>query len=397
MKLRPRRFMKHLLIAAVVLVVVAGAGGLVIMISGIVPLKASSGHWGITEAILQFSKRRSIATHALTLEAPPLDDERLVRLGGGHYGFACEPCHGSPAVQQPRIAAAMLPKPPDLRDIMHVYDTEELFYIVKHGLKFTGMPAWPAHERDDEVWPVIAFVQRLPGMDQQTYERLTGRAQATDDLVPLEDMLGPQPQVRKAIGENCARCHGVDGLGGPAGAFPVIAGQRVEYLASSLEAYARGERHSGMMEPIAARLGLDEMRAIAGYYAGLPSAGAHEGHEHGGAIEEGRRIAEEGVPERLIPACSECHGPGPQRNPHYPRLAGQHAPYIEGQLALFRRKARGGTPYHEIMHKIAGQLTEEQIRAVAAYYSSVHEQAASPVGAARPARSASSVARSSTR
>ena len=379
MRLLPEGFITHLVIAAIVLVSVSAAGGFFVMLSGIVPLKASSGHWGITEAFLQFAKRRSIATHSLMVKAPPLDDERLVRLGGGHYGFACEPCHGSPVVQQPRIAAAMLPQPPDLRKVMHIYDAEELFSIVYHGLKFTGMPAWPSLQRHDEVWPVVAFIQKLPGMDQDTYERLSGRAQATDDLVPLEDLMGPQPQMRKAITENCARCHGVDGLGGSLGAFPVIAGQRAEYLASSLEAYARGERHSGIMEPIAARLARDDMRALARYYAGLPRTGAHQGHEHGGAIEDGRRIAEHGVPERLIPACSECHGPGPQRNPHYPLLAGQHAPYIEGQLALFRRKARGGTPYHEIMHKIAGQLTEEQIRAVAAYYSSIDGHAASPV------------------
>ncbi|HVL69783.1 MAG TPA: c-type cytochrome [Vicinamibacterales bacterium] len=369
-----REKVKQLLVAAAVLAVLGIFGALFVMISGIVPIKASSGHWSITEAFLQFAKRRSVATHTVGMKVPPLDEERLVLQGGGQYGFACEPCHGSPSIQQPRIAASMLPKPPDLRRSVLTYGPEELFYIVKHGIKLTGMPAWPAGHRDDEVWAMVAFLQRLPSLEAQAYEELTGRARTIDDAVPLEELLGPTPLARKAIGENCARCHGVDGLGGPAGAFPKLAGQRAEYLAASLEAYARGARHSGVMEPIAARLGLDDMRAIGEYYARRPAAGGHAEHGHRGDP-EGRRIAEEGIPAQLIPACSECHGPAPapERNANYPLLAGQHAWYLESQLRLFRQKGRGGTRYHEIMHKIAGQLSDEQVRAVAAYYASIQQ------------------------
>ena len=85
----------------------------------------------------------------------------------------------------------------------------------------------------------------------------------------------------------------------------------------------------------------------------------------------GRRIAAEGIPGRSIPACSECHGPGRQRNRHYPRLAGQYADYLRLQLEVYRDKRRGGTKYHEIMHKFVGQLTDDHIRAVSKYYASL--------------------------
>ena len=91
-------------------------------------------------------------------------------------------------------------------------------------------------------------------------------------------------------------------------------------------------------------------------------------------VEQGRAIAERGVSERLIPACAECHGPGTQRNANYPRLGGQHAAYITQQLALFKGDRRGGTAYRKIMLKIAGQLTAEQVDAVAAYYASLQER-----------------------
>jgi cytochrome c553 len=363
---------KYLFAAAVVLVIAGIFGGLFVMISGIVPIKASSGHWPITAALLEFAKRRSVATHTLTLEAPPLGGPAMAVKGASHYDFACEPCHGSPALQQPRIASQMTPPPPDLRSAALTYDPEDLFYIVKHGIKFTGMPAWPAQQRDDEIWAMVAFLQALPNLDAAAYNRLAGIDRATaDDRLPLDDLLGPSPSVPSAVAGNCARCHGIDGRGDRTGAFPRLAGQRVEYLSASLVAYARGGRHSGIMEPVAATLGMENIEAIAKYYAGLPPGGAPPSPADPQAVERGRRIATDGVPEQLVPACSECHGPGVSRNPNYPRLAGQYADYIVLQLGLFRSHARGGTEYRNIMLKVAGQLTEEQMREVAQYYASL--------------------------
>jgi len=373
LRARAMAFLKRLMIAALVLLLIGGVGGLFVMISGIVPIKASSGHWPITAALLQFAKRRSVATHTLGVK-PPLLDERMVLQGAAHYDFACEPCHGSPALQQPRIARQMTPRPPDLRSTARTYDPQHLFYIVKHGIKFTGMPAWPARHRDDEVWAMVAFLLKMPDLDTRQYDELTGAASTTPgDLRPLEDLLGPSPRVPEAIAKNCARCHGADGLGRGLGAFPKLAGQRPAYLAASLAAYARGERHSGVMEPVAANLGTGEMREIAEYYAQLPSGGAVPGGASD-EIERGRQIATHGVPARLIPACRECHGPDQSVNQNYPRLAGQHPEYLSLQLSLFQAKRRGGTEYHTLMHKFVGQLSDEHIRAVTRYYASLEPE-----------------------
>ena len=367
-----RRAIKRLVMAAVVLAIAGLIGGVFVLVSGIVPIKASSGHWAITAALLDFAKRRSVNTHTLGMTVPPLDDRALILKGAGHYDFGCEPCHGSPVLQQPRIPAAMTPKPPDLRTAALTFDPEELFYIVKHGIKFTGMPAWPALERDDEVWAMVAFLRTLPTLEPSGYLELTGMGRtAPDDQLPLEDLSGPSGPVPDAVAENCDRCHGIDGLGRGSGAFPKLAGQRIEYLAGSLLAYARGQRHSGVMEPRAASLGADDIWTIAEYYGSLPAPGPAASSSDQQVLSLGQRIADEGIADRLIPACRECHGPSAPRNPNYPRLAGQYARYIELQLSLFQRKQRGGTPYHEIMLKVAGHLTDEHVRAVAQYYASL--------------------------
>ena len=372
MRARITRALKYLAIAAVVLLVLGAFGGLMVMISGIASIKASSRHWDITAAFLDFAKRRSVKTHTFRMKVPPLEDPALALKGAGHYDFACEPCHGSPAVQQPRIAYRMTPTPPDLMRTASTYYPEELFYIVKHGIKFTGMPSWPTQQRDDEVWAMVAFLRKLPGLDAAQYNELTGAVKAApDDKLPLEDLMGPTPPMPDAVAENCARCHGIDGLGRGTGAFPRLAGQRYEYLSASLVAYARGERHSGVMEPVAANLGADDIEAIARYYADLPPGGPAAAVTDDAEVETGRRIASEGIPERLIPACSECHGPGGQRNPHYPSLSGQYADYLRLQLEIYRDKRRGGTPYHEIMHNFVGQLTDEHVSAVSKYFASL--------------------------
>src|SRR5687768_16742032 len=89
-------------------IVIAAIG----VISGVVPIKASSGHWRITAAFLDFAKSRSVWTHSWGLDAPALDDEALIVRGAGQYETACLPCHGGPGRRLPLVMAAMTPSPP---------------------------------------------------------------------------------------------------------------------------------------------------------------------------------------------------------------------------------------------------------------------------------------------
>jgi len=358
-----RSLLKHPWLTAGAVATAIALGAAAVMISGVVPIKASSGHWWITARLLDFSKVRSVATHSLTIKAPPLDlgDPSLVLRGAGHYETGCAPCHGAPGTAVPPVMAAMTPPPPELPDHVSRWKPEQLFYIVKHGIKFTGMPAWPIQERDDEVWAMVAFLRRLPGMDAATYRALIDGASGKD--VALID--SGVPSIVRTV---CSRCHGLDGTGRGAAAFPSLAGQHAEYLERSLKAFADRRRLSGIMSAVTAALDDEVIREAVSYYARLPQR-ASEAASDRTLVARGQLIATMGVPDRSIPACSECHGPAEvPKNPAYPILASQYPEYLTAQLQLLRLRRRGGSGNENLMHVFVGRLTTEDIEAVTAFY-----------------------------
>jgi cytochrome c553 len=347
------------------LLAVLGVIGLLVAASGIIPIPASSGHWPMTRWLLVFSMRRSVALHSMRIKAPPLGERALVVKGAGAYDLSCRPCHGSPDIPHPRVAQAMLPRPPYLAPIIKEWTTPQLFYIVKHGVKFTGMPAWPAQTRDDEVWAVVAFLLELPKLDAAAYQRL---AQSRGAIPPMQTLAG----VPRSVLDTCARCHGVDGSGRGVSAFPRLAAQRRTYLFNALQAYAAGRRHSGFMEPVAAPLTAHQMREIAQYFNSVEARPTPIGARRQDAIARGMVTASRGIPTQQVPACSDCHGPSPSRkNDAYPILAGQFADYLMLQLELFQTERRGGSRYAHLMRPVAAGLTKEQMRDVALYYESL--------------------------
>jgi cytochrome c553 len=351
----------------------AACGGLLVSASGLIPIKASSGHFAITEWILQFSKERSVATHTLGLSLPPLDDPALVLKGAGQYETACQPCHGSPEHPHPVVPGAMLPPPPYLPEKVPNWEPEELFYIVKHGIKFTGMPAWPTQRRDDEIHAMVAFLLEFPKLDAQQYRELVhGAAAPSDGSTSLSELARTDPPP-VSLADSCTRCHGRDGEG-RGGAFPRLAGQRAQYSFNALQAYAQGRRPSALMQPIAAGLSEADMRKLAQHYAERPARALDRAPRRAdaAAVARGREIAERGVPEQGVPSCADCHGPNPsERNPAYPHLTGQHAAYLTLQLELLKDRRRGGSHYAHLMDKVAPRLSAKQIRDVAAYYASL--------------------------
>lgn len=340
-----------------------GALGFLVAASGVIPIRASSGHWAVTRWLLEFSKTRSVTTHTLGMEVPPLDDRDLVSKGAGAYDLSCRPCHGSPDLRSPRIAAAMLPRPPYLPDVVEKRSPAQLFYIVKHGIKFTGMPAWPALSRDDEVWSVVAFLRELRRLDAREYQRLA----RVETVPPMQSLAG----VPQSILETCARCHDLGGGWLGSRLVPRLAGQRPTYLFNALQAFATSRRHSGFMEPVAVALSTQQMQQLALYFS-RQTPPATQIRRDEGAITRGESIASRGIPTKRVPACADCHGPSPaKKNDAYPILAGQFADYLVLQLELFKAERRGGSRYAHLMRPVAAGLTERQMRDVALYYESL--------------------------
>jgi cytochrome c553 len=269
----------------------------------------------------------------------------------------------------------MLPAPPDLREAAREWSDEELFWIVRHGLKFTGMPGWTAPQRRDEVWAVVAFLRELPGMDAARYRALAlGNAEPVDLRGSAIARFGGATEALT----RCIRCHGDENSPPTSRLVPKLAGQKLAYLTMAIRFYAEDRRPSGIMQPIAAALEPDEAEAVARYYASLPAARSAPAEPplEQDRIARGQLIAVSGVPQEEIPPCLACHGAGSAAL--FPELAGQYAPYIKTQLQLWKRGLRDRTAPGAIMQAIASRLTETQVEDVAAYFASLDPPPAPP-------------------
>ncbi|MGN6390450.1 MAG: c-type cytochrome [Burkholderiaceae bacterium] len=167
----------------------------------------------------------------------------------------------------------------------------------------------------------------------------------------------------------CVSCHGAQGQGMPAGGFPRIAGQSREYLSRQLQNFANGSRNNPVMSPIAKAMTPQQMELVSEYYASLYPPGPSSTEQAGdAALQRGRTLSNVGDSGKRVQACINCHGPnGAGEQPVYPYLAGQHASYLVSVLNEWKSGARNTDPSGQ-MQTIAKRLSDDDIKAVAAYY-----------------------------
>jgi cytochrome c553 len=360
--------------------IAAGLAGLMLVVlafawSGVYSVAASHGHWALTDWFLTFVMQNSVKTRAIAVEVPQrLDDPDLVTLGAAHFHSGCAGCHGAPGVAPSLITSGMLPPPPDLASSIPKWTPAELFWIVHNGIKYTGMPAWPAPSRGDEIWAVVAFLMQLPNLDEAGYRRIAGKP-----ADPLRDAGEVASHGARPTTNTCRDCHGTEENGPPSGFVPVLHSQSAQYLTQALEAYAKGSRESGFMQPIAVELTPEEIRSLAEYYSALPRPLPREASTDSDAVKRGERIALKGIPDHDIPPCNSCHTRSAR--PSYPLLAGQNAVYLMTQLKLWKRGANRRTEAPQIMAPIAERLSDAEIEDVSTFFSQMAEPA---VGAAPP-------------
>jgi cytochrome c553 len=159
-----------------VTLIVAGftvtAGAFAIIESGVYNVAATDHHWPLTHWLIETARMRSIERHASGIIPPPgLDDPARLVFGTEHFAAHCAVCHGAPGVPPGDIARGLYPPPPNLAAAASRYTPGELFWIVRHGIKSTGMPAWNDHS-EDELWATVAFLEKLPTLDEPAYARL---------------------------------------------------------------------------------------------------------------------------------------------------------------------------------------------------------------------------------
>lgn len=305
------------------------AGAAAVVGFGLYNVSAQVGLLPGVSWVLHTTFRNSVRLRAPSMEeAPDLTDPDLIALGAGHYVTACAMCHGTPDSPRSATARAMVPQPPAITEAVANWQPNELHWIVENGVKMTGMPAWPATGRGDEVWSVVAW------------------------LVTVRQETAPRPPVEQTGAAYCRTCHGV--IGGPVPRLDILS---PDYIATQLEAYRTGLRPSGIMAQAASVIQRETFAELAAELGKTePALVAPRFPKEGEGVELARRG------NRDVPACLSCHGDDRNKGP---RLTGQPETYLSAQLRLWR----DGTYTHDpLMVAAARDLTDAEIAVLSRYF-----------------------------
>jgi mono/diheme cytochrome c family protein len=139
--------------------------------SGIYNVGADDTHTRPVYALLQTIRQRSITSRARSIEVPDLSDPVLIRQGAGNYDSMCAGCHLAPGMEDTELSKGLYPAPPAFTKA-GVGNPARHFWVIKHGIKATGMPAWGKSMEDQYIWGMVAFLQQLPRLDPDGYRAL---------------------------------------------------------------------------------------------------------------------------------------------------------------------------------------------------------------------------------
>ena len=136
-------------------------------------MAADDHHWGMTAGMIEAMRDRNVARQAGDVVVPKnLDDEKLIANGAGEFAEMCTGCHLAPSMKDTEMRKGLYPMPPNLSEQGARRSAAEQFWIVKHGLKMSGMPAWGLTHDDERIWSMVAFLQKLPSLTPEQYHEL---------------------------------------------------------------------------------------------------------------------------------------------------------------------------------------------------------------------------------
>jgi len=178
---------------------VAVASVAVFIWSGAFNIAADEPHWPLTAWLMETARDRSIAARAADVIVPALEDESQIRGGAGNYDAMCAGCHLKPGVERTEAGAGLYPPPPDLTK-RRADDAARAFWVIKHGIKMSGMPAWGRSMDDEPIWGMVAFLRQLPALTPERYREMVaasgGHSHGGQEDKPHDNgaELAPPPQ-----------------------------------------------------------------------------------------------------------------------------------------------------------------------------------------------------------
>lgn len=154
------------------LVAMAAAGPVLaaaFVYSGAYDIGADAPHTQLVFSLISELRDRSIVTRAKAITPPPdLETPDRIAAGAEIYGGVCKTCHLAPGMGKTDTHAGLYPRPPQLA-YGDALTPAQQFWVIKHGLKMTGMPAWGRSYQDEEIWDLVAFIRKMPGLTPDQY------------------------------------------------------------------------------------------------------------------------------------------------------------------------------------------------------------------------------------
>jgi mono/diheme cytochrome c family protein len=159
-------------------------GGVTFLYSGLYPMGADTPHFRATYWVLETLREQSVARAASDVVVPEnINDSDRLLAGGADYNDMCSSCHLKPGKTSSDFSLGLYPAPPNLalsHDERPHSDSEEAadkrrFWIIKHGIKASGMPAWAPGHDDERIWNMVSFLKRLPDLTPEQYQIITAR------------------------------------------------------------------------------------------------------------------------------------------------------------------------------------------------------------------------------
>ena len=163
------------------LAIIVGIGAAVFFFGGFYSVAGTAEDPAIVTWALTRVRTASINRHADDLPPASINDAASVQAGAKAFAaHGCTNCHGGPGVNWAKFSEGLHPDPPDLKDVVDQLSPAQLFWVVKNGINMTGMPSFAqAGVKDDEIWSIVAFLKKLPGVSEADFKAWTAPAPAS--------------------------------------------------------------------------------------------------------------------------------------------------------------------------------------------------------------------------
>lgn len=167
-----KRVLLTVVLSVLLLLIAEAAAAFILLYSGTYNISTLNHDIGPINWALDTGMTRSVMHHAQQIQAPPLTDRAMIQAGFEDYHEMCVACHGAPGVSPDEVGKGLWPDAPNLAKTVPDWTSGQLFWITKNGIKFTAMPAWGPTHSDNEIWAMVAFLEKLPQLSPAEYHEM---------------------------------------------------------------------------------------------------------------------------------------------------------------------------------------------------------------------------------